>query len=409
MDASKKIMDLLKKIFIVSLLIFYPLGEIARFTFSDAAITFNDIGVVLVVTIWILFRILKRKRVTGRFVKPISVFVGISILSLVVNLNNLTPEEGLISALYLIRWIFYALLIFVVKEFDEKFKKKIIHLMLVGGGLIILGGFLQYFLYPDLRNLYYAGWDGHLYRMFSSFLDPNFAGSFFTLYFILALGFYFPARGWSAFGGKTKQKIMIAVLALSVMAILLTFSRGAFVMFFAGSFTFLVLQKQKKLIAGLLLLFVLSFILVSKTGLQSEGTNLLRTASGEARADSLKNAITIFKDHPVFGVGFNSYRYAQRSYGFINEEKLPIHSGAGTDNSFLFVLATTGVVGFIAFLFLIYKILALSFVSVGKNPIALVLFVSLTSLLFNSLFINTLFYPPIMLWMWILIGLTENT
>ncbi len=395
-------MDLLKKIFIVSLLIFYPLGEIARFTFSDAAITATDLGVFLLVSLWLFNLILKKIKVDHYYTSilvPILIFVFSALISLLVNFTSLNFSELLISSLYLIRWIFYALLIFVVKEFDEKFKRKIIYLMLLGGGLIILGGYVQYFLYPDLRNLYYLGWDGHLYRMFSSFLDPNFAGSFFSLYFLFVLGFYF----------KSKQKIMIAVLALSVMAILLTFSRSAFIMFFAGSFTFLVLQKQKKLIAGLILLFVLSFVLVSKTGLQSEGTNLLRTASGEARADSLKNAITIFKDHPVFGVGFNSYRYAQRSYGFINEEKLPIHSGAGTDNSFLFVLATTGIFGFIAFLFLIYKILAFSYVSAGKDLIALVLFVSLVSLLFNSLFINTLFYPFIMMWIFLLIGLTENS
>lgn len=402
MDASAKIMDLLKKIFIVSLLIFYPLGEIARFTFSDAAITAADLGVFLLVILWLFNFILKKRKIDHYYTSilvPILIFVFSALISLLVNFTSLNFSELLVSSLYLIRWIFYALLIFVVKEFDEQFKRKIIYLMLLGGGLIILGGYVQYFLYPDLRNLYYAGWDEHLYRMFSSFFDPNFAGSFFTLYFILALGLFF----------KSKQKIMIAVLALSVIAILLTFSRSAFIMFFVGSFIFLLLQKQKKLIAGLVLLFVLSFILVSKTGLQSEGTNLLRTASAGARVDSLKNAITIFKDHPVFGVGFNSYRYAQRSYGFINEEKRPIHSGAGTDNSFLFVLATTGIFGFIAFLFLIYKILAFSYVSASKNPIALVLFVSLISLLFNSLFINTLFYPFIMMWIFLLIGITENS
>lgn len=402
MDASAKIMDLLKKIFLITLLFAFPLGEISRINFQNGvAFTFLNIGVFLLVSVWLFNFILKKRKLDHYYTSilvPILIFIFSALISLLVNFTSLNFSELLVSSLYLIRWICYALLIFVVKEFDEKFKRKIIYLMLLGGGLIILGGYVQYFLYPDLRNLYYAGWDEHLYRMFSTFLDPNFAGSFFTLYFLLALGLFF----------KSKQKIMIAVLYVSAMAILLTFSRSAYIMFFVGSFTFLLLQKQKKLIAGLVLLFVLSFILVSKTGLQSEGTNLLRTASAGARADSLKNAITIFKDHPVFGVGFNSYRYAQRSYGFINEEKRPIHSGAGTDNSFIFVLATTGIFGFIAFLFLIYKILALSFVSASKNSIALVLFASLVSLLFNSLFINALFYPFIMMWMWVLLALSEG-
>ena len=59
--------------------------------------------------------------------------------------------------------------------------------MLISGSLIVLLGFIQLMFYPALRNLYYLGWDEHLYRMFSTFLDPNFAGAFFVLFTLFVI------------------------------------------------------------------------------------------------------------------------------------------------------------------------------------------------------------------------------
>ena len=86
-----------------------------------------------------------------------------------------------------------------------------------------------------------------------------------------------------------------------------------------------------------------------------------------------------------------------------------VHSAAGTDNSFLFILATSGLIGLTAFLYFLYKVVSLSSSKLKKNYFSLVLFASIISLAINSLFINSLFFPQIMLWIWILAGLTEST
>ncbi|HKC14643.1 MAG TPA: O-antigen ligase family protein, partial [Patescibacteria group bacterium] len=198
------------------------------------------------------------------------------------------------------------------------------------------------------------------------------------------------------------------ILILSLVSILLTFSRSAYIMFFVGVLSLMSIKKQRKLFF-LIVIFSVGIFLTSKMVFKSEGTNLLRTASGNARLDSIGNAVVIFKDNPIFGVGFNSYRYAQKRYGFINEDKRLIHSGAGTDNSFLFILATTGIVGFLGFLYLLYKIFNLANRMIKKNQYALILFVSILSLGVNSFFVNSLFFPSLMLWVWILAGLTEST
>lgn len=380
-------MGILEKLIFGILVIALPLGEVARISLNEVAVTLLDVGVAVAVFIWF---ILKRKTQSSHLNKPILIFALTLLLSLIANVSRLETSELIVSSLYLLRWILYSLLFFVVLDLSS-LKKKIEKAMTIGGGILVFIGFIQYFLYPDLRNLYYAGWDEHLYRMFSSFLDPNFAGIFFVLTFLLIIDKL-----------SVKPTSLLKLVSLvTMLAIILTFSRSAYIALVIGLSMMLFLKGKKIIAMVLILLFVFIVIATLKFSPKTEGTNLLRIASGEARLNSMRNAITIFTDHPIFGVGFNSYRYAQRDYGFLNEEKMIVHSGAGTDNSFLFVLATSGVVGFSAFLYLLFKIFSI------KDSLVLS---SISALVINSLFINSLFYPPIMLWMWLLVAIrSRNT
>lgn len=389
-------MDLLKIIFIFLLFIALPLGEISRISFMNGiAFTFLDAGVFLLFFVWLVRFTLKRRKFNFKYTTPILLFIFTQIISLFVNFNNLNYSEFLVSFLYLIRWILYAAVFLVVLDFDIKFKRKIPYFMLVSGLFIIAGGFIQYFFYPNLRNLYYAGWDEHLYRLFSSFLDPNFAGAFLTLYLLFVLNLYFQNKE------KNHKYKLVFVVLLSFFAIFLTFSRSAFIMLFVGLFIFFAQKNKIKFFLGFLAGSIIVFLLLFKFTLQSEGTNLFRTASLFARLDSSKNAVTIFKDHPIFGVGFNSYRFAQKRYGFIDKNWQFVHSGAGTDNSFLFVLATTGIIGLVAFLYMWIKLVKFAKSDVFTS--------SLIALFVNSLFVNSLFYTCIIFWIWVLLALKKNT
>lgn len=382
-------MDILNKLFIILLVIAFPLGEIARFEYNELTITLIDAFVGLICLTWAL----KQKQIPKTIlIKPIFFFVGMLFLSLVLNVHRLSNFELFVSLLYLFRWIFYSLIYFVVFKITLQSKKKLESLMVICGLLVVIAGYLQYFFYPDLRNLYYLGWDEHLYRMFSTFLDPNFAGIFFVLYFLFLIDKFLHNRTFEI------KNILILVLTLG--AVVLTFSRSGYISLVIGMTLLFVLKRNKKMLFVFVGLFIVFVSLIIKTSLTSEGTNLLRTASNEARIDSIRNAFTIFKDNPIFGIGFNSYRYAQRDYGFVDERKKMIHSAAGTDNSFIFILVTSGIVGLLLYIFLWLKIISMN------KPIIIA---SAIALLVNSLFINSLFYPSLMLWMWILIGIKENS
>ncbi|MGA2967547.1 MAG: O-antigen ligase family protein [Candidatus Levyibacteriota bacterium] len=399
-------MRLLKIVFIIFVLLFW-VAEVGRLQLSNGiAISLNDVLLSIVILVWIVNHILrKQKLVLGKLFKPIFFFATIGLISLLLNLPNLGINNLLISSLYLIRWAAYALIYIIANEFDSKFKNKISYLLLFSGFIVVLLGYIQFFFYPSLRNLYYLGWDEHLYRMFSSFLDPNFAGAFFALFFLFC--FAFALKHWQK-KESFKTSAIFVISIIDLVAVYLTYSRSALLMLIVGAIIFLIIQKQKKLVVATIIILLAIVFFLPKSFI-TEGTNFLRITSSGERINSLQTGVRIFQESPVLGVGFDAYRFAQHKIGMTNIYWDVTHSGAGTDNGLLFVLTTTGIVGFCAFIYLLFKIFSLAKRNFKKNFYSLALFSGLAGLIFDGLFVNSLFYVFILEWVWILCSLTENS
>jgi O-antigen ligase len=241
--------------------------------------------------------------------------------------------------------------------------------------------------------------------MFSSFLDPNFAGAFFVLFFIFSL-----VLGLKHFRKKEnfKSGIIFLIAITDFIAVYLTYSRSALIMLIVTVVTYLIVQRQKRLIVAAIIGLIAIIFFLPKS-FTTEGTNLLRTASGVARIESLQTGVKIFQQSPILGVGFDAYRYAQHKVGLNSLYWQVIHSGAGTDNGFLFILATAGIVGLAAFLYILFSIFSLAKQNLKKNIYAVVLFSGLAGLIIDGLFVNSLFYVLILEWVWILSSLTEKS
>ncbi|MDO8660112.1 MAG: O-antigen ligase family protein [Candidatus Parcubacteria bacterium] len=401
-------MGLLKFILIAAIMLF-PLGEVARLQLgSGFSLILNDLIVVGLFVIWSVKFLLNRKIGHDELLKPIIIFSCIGLSSLLINSRLVIDQEFFVSASYMLRWVAYGSLYFIIKQFDINFKKKIVNLLTIMGGIMVLGGYCQYFLYPNLRNLYYLGWDEHMHRMFASFLDPNFSGAFFVLYFIFLIGLMFKFIESKNFS-RIRLMVYMAISILTLIAIFLTYSRSALIMLLFALFVFLLIKKKKKWIFAVIFIFMI-FFAFNYQNFYIENINLFRTASTQARIKSAMEAINIIKRQPILGVGFNSYRYAQIKYGTrSNESAFKSHADAGTDNSFLFILATTGIVGFVSYLYLFFKLFRrlrvkenLSQDLVWLKP---VIIASSIGILIDSLFINSLFYPFIMMWFWIMLAL----
>lgn len=346
---------MLTKILIALLLVSFPLGQLVRWEFLGGQVVLrpNDLIAIILGGIGFL-------NISGPLKKPLFYWYLAMILSLAVNSFNYTPTQLLISASYIVRFILYSGLYFVFKDLKLN-KKYLVYICLV----IATFGFAQYFIMPDMSYLQAFDWDPHYYRLISTFLDPGFTGM------ILLLGLLL-----------TKNKIFL-IFIYSAMA--LTYSRTTFLAFLAAYGFISWYQRSPKIFFKAFVLIIFTIIVLPRTF--GDGTKLSRETSTWARIENWKQSLTFFSKAPIFGIGYDSYRYATKS-------SLVSHAGAGADSSLLLVLATTGLVGFLAYLNLLLAIF-----KVNKSYIFRASFIGV---IIASFFNNTLFYPYVMEWLWIL-------
>jgi len=377
-------------------LVIFPFGQLNRLPVSlmpEAHLYLTDLVVAGLVGCWASWKLIKRdKLVLPPLAKPIFLFLIFAILSLIFNTPLLSNREVIVSGLYLLRWITYAGLYFVIFDLKKHFGQlkwdSVLRFLFVIGIMVAVFGLVQYALWPDLDALETLGWDPHYYRVVSTFLDPGFTGLILVLTLILIV-----VLGWKE---KDKRPWFIAGLVV-YLALTFTYSRSSYLAYLIGMGVIAWMKKTPKFLLAILLIGMVTLLVVPQPA--GEGGKLGRKYTIEARIENWQNSLTIIGDHPLIGVGFNAYRYAQRDYGFLEEDEWQVsHAGAGADSSLLFVFATTGIFGFLAYLWLWLKIIQTK---------KLVILASAIALLAHSFFLNSLFYPWIMAWMWILLGGVE--
>lgn len=277
--------------------------------------------------------------------------------------------ENILFALRILAYIF----VFVYFATQKVNKKYIEKLALASTIVLSILGFIQYFTHPDTRWLSGLGWDDHYYRMIGTFLDPAFLGIIFVFGLIIAI----------------KYRTTLGIITLT-SALALTYSRASWFALFVALVIFIIKRYRIRtsLIAAFLLLISI-FLLPTPGG---EGVNLYRTNSIEQKYDNSKQAVTLISESPLIGWGTGNLCEAKMQLGF----DTPTNSCRGLDNSFLFILASSGLLGAIFFVRFIYNL------KINSMPVWLI--ASLTSVLVHSMFTNTLFYPFVMGWVSVILG-----
>lgn len=358
--------------------------------FGNSGIILLDLTVTFL-CLWGLKNLKFRlKRPTKKIVMPY-LFLLVGVVSLVLTPLHLTPLEYLISASYGIRLFMYVLLGWIVYLGGlPKLKlntAKVFKFSAIG---LSIFGLFQFIFLPNLAFLESEGWDPHYFRTASTFLDPNFLGVFLTLAFVPLLSDKNPR-----FSQSLNKKTFIVLLIF--LAILTTFSRSSYLMFLVTGVSLAFLKKSIRL-AGITLvifiIFVLSFTVY--TNLVAKPRNIDRTQSASFRLNTWQQGLTISSLLPsqFLGIGFNAYRFAIEKYGLATEQFSNSRGSTYNDSSLISVLVTTGFFGLAVY------IVWLSFLFLDgiKSEQGKVFSASLLGLILASFFNNTLFYPPILLW-----------
>lgn len=382
-----------------------PLGKLPL-DIPQINLYFTDIVVGLIILTWIIrikyfIKILQSDSIAKCF----GIFIGITLVSLLFSPINLNINEKFISALYVVRLLSYFFVYFTAKYLIQhnlvSFSSVVKTLIFTGVALAGLG-WLQYFLYPDLRNLYYLGWDPHLYRIFSTYFDPNYFGLMMVLTLILLFelveNYYLKTSRLSTSWRIARRIISIGLSIFILITLMFTYSRSSFIAFLGAMLYLSIAVKKIRIIMVIIIILTLSVILLPRPG--GAGVLLERVFSIEKRIENWKQAYKIFIDYPILGIGFNTVRYAKQQYNFGQDNLEVNHAGAGFDNSVLFIAATTGLIGATTYLLFLKKVFQRRSLTVKTSIVAIII---------HGFFLNSLFFPWVMVWMWVILGINVKT
>lgn len=327
---------------LIALVLSLGFGQLLRFEYLGVPIYLHDVLVLLILSLnfkRLLFRISDfgfRIFLTGLALGWFFALLHYPIIQL------------LIPSLYTLRLLAYLALYLVLKQ--SKIKIPFIYFF-IGGLVQLFIGLIQYFFLPDMRVFQYLGWDDHLSRLTLPHFDPTFTAVMLGL-FVLTL---------------RRSHWYIGLLVY--LSILLTYSRSTWL---SLALTALLFMKNTKifLISLFLFLICITFWLPKKFG---EGTNLLRTYSITSRITSDLAVVKKSGWNLVVGQGMNTF---------------PRNS---INNSYLYLLATTGVLGLVGwgmFMSSLYK-------KSTHKPMLIFFFIA-------SLFNNVMFYPFALLWVFLI-------
>jgi hypothetical protein len=371
------------------LVILFSVGSLFKLSFplAEIHISWLDLGVLLYSVYFLIRNITKIPGIikNNKLAKYILIFYTVGLISLLINALAFDLKALLVGFMYWSRGLMYGLL-YIPLSF--LFKKSSLKLLLISLGLAtVLTGLGQYLFSPDIRSLEVAEWDPHYYRVVGTLLDPGYIGIILVMFFLILI--YHQDR---------IKKIIFWLMAIPAYLVLaFTYSRSSFLAFLAGMTAISVKRKSvKPFIISLLLLTATIFLLPRSSG--GEGVKLERTGSIQARIINWQRTIKIFSNNFILGVGFNTYRYAQRKAGFLDNNKwLKSHSGAGADSSLLFVAATTGIVGLFFYLRFLGRL--------WNYPSDFPLYIPLSALIVHSTFLNSLFFPHVLFVLGVILSL----
>jgi len=384
------------------------------FEFNKMFLTYGF--TVIIVGAWLL-KTINNKQLTIKRTPldiPLLLFLGANILSTIFSIDTHTSIWGYYSRLNggLLSIISYLLLYWAfVSNMDKEKVFTLLKFALASGVIVSLWGILEHFgVSPSciiLRGEFNAScWIQDVQaRVFATLGQPNWMAGYLGMLIFPALYFFLTS--------KTRFSLYTFYFILSTLylAFTFTYSRGPTLGLIGGFIVFILLNlNNSKKITFVLLTFLLinllfgsaltNFRLVAKFAPPprptialpvSSGTQLETggTESGQIRLIVWKGALDIFKNYPIFGSGVETFAYSYYQFRPVAHNLTSewdfLYNKA--HNEYLNYLATTGIVGFAAYILVIGTFLVTTLKSISKNTLVLALFASWISYLVYNFFL----------------------
>ena len=341
-----------------------------------------------------------KNRLTGVFL----IFMAFSALSL---LNTVSFKDSFRGLFKLFQYLMVFSVIASGVE-DKKHLARIIAGMMLGIALASVDSLWQVatgrdFLrgYPPIINI-------GLTRATASFVDSNVLGIYLSALAPVVLGMALYRR-------EARRGIIYAVVGLLLIAaVVLTYSRPTLLALYLSMLCVGLIKKDRVLTIGLLVVLCISPLLLPhsvRDWVKSVDYNPVRFFCNDDRIAVYRNSLNMIRDHPVIGVGINTYMKNYRHY-----KESPEYRGVVTSdymyahNNFLHMAGEVGLGGLALF---IWFLTVLGREAVGKikrlrdprmRDLAVFLSAGLLAFLINGLTESSLYYSRVALIFWYLIG-----
>lgn len=349
---------------LLSIVVFASFGQIFRITpFQNISIVPHEILIVLFCIFIVPLMVSNTKiRKNQQLIQSLIIFVSVLGLSLLFGFWKYSSIVNAVGLSYLIRialygWFFISL--FVID------RKKLESGMMLFTVLTIIISYAQFILYPNLRNLSYLGWDPHQFRAFGLFFDTTTAGIIYALLFF-----------WQY--GKSKKNLVLIISLLGL--ILLSYSRITYISLVIGLAYYLYSLKKLQLFIILVSVFVASILLLPRPA--GESANLARVFTITARAVDVQESLNVWQSSPIIGIGYNRIIH-YKTHDYTN---FPNHSQSAYSSTFITFLVSSGIVGLIAFLYVL-RVLFRNENRIGKAIIICVVIASFFDNVFGVNFV----------------------
>lgn len=335
-------------------------------------------------------------------------FAAIGFASAVASITRygLSGVEVIVSLAYLARWFVYFTVYLVVINIvrgDDVLEvwRSLETMMLV---FSVFGIFQSIFIphfaqvvYPDSRV--YIDWDEQGHRLVSTMLEPNIAGSMIMLMLLVNA---------AQLAGGDRVAFWKPLVFLG--ALVATLSRSSFLGLAVGLMVVVAVRgiSRRMLRFGLVVLALLGAALPQLISYAAHFNKFsISDASAMSRVINWLRALQVWSDHPVFGIGFNTYGYVAERYGLTR-------AGAATfssDGGLLFIGVMTGIVGlalYVAMLVLVVRRCRRVWRSVaapaGWRALAVGIAAGTVAICVHAMFVNSILTPFVMEMLWVLWG-----
>lgn len=344
--------------------------------------------------------------IVGSFRDPISIFMMLLFIVMIISISY-SPNKS-IAISESIRFLTYIITYFIIK-YEIKtdiLVNRILNSYVIATFLISVFGIVQYFtkIGLDKKFIYDTSKYSVALRITSTLDNSNTLGA----YLIIAV---FPLIMISIYEKNIVKKSMyIITTLLSIITIVLTFSRNAWLAFLLGIFILIVVYNWRFI---LFLIFGLGLSMFIPQ-IRSRAMDF-RLVLKDPRVNLWKLAIKMIKEHPLLGVGNGNY-YDQYAEYIKKYPKLQYNSYTHflTHNSFLKVGSELGLIGIVPFIgFLVSILIKLKTLlnNLGDNLYKFFyrgFYISVIVFLLMNMSDNLFFVPKVTMYFWILVAISQS-